>query len=204
MPSGLNADMSALASSALAGPPGRDWWKAAACTEANPALFFADGDPSCDDTSAAEATAAAKEICSTCSVRRDCLAEALAIPSLQGVWGGTDDRERRRLRRRFSAGVVLFDERPPVTGNDQHTPQGTPAADSSAAVAQPGSANHDWSPPAWLAGQRPSATRWEHLGEGPGASGTGTVDGVEWVCRPTGDGCVAAYARLAIPVGAAP
>lgn len=42
----------------------------------------------------------AKELCGRCPVRRGCLDEALAYgSSLIGVWGGTTDMDRRRLRR---------------------------------------------------------------------------------------------------------
>ena len=34
-----------------------------------------------------------------CPVREECLEAALADPDLQGLWGGTNDRERRQLRR---------------------------------------------------------------------------------------------------------
>jgi WhiB family redox-sensing transcriptional regulator len=40
----------------------------------------------------------AKVVCSGCAVRADCLAYALDDLTLQGVWGGTTERERRQLR----------------------------------------------------------------------------------------------------------
>lgn len=45
-------------------------------------------------------THAAKAVCSACPVRSECLAEALAVPELYGVFGGMDAEERRRLSRR--------------------------------------------------------------------------------------------------------
>lgn len=42
---------------------------------------------------------AAKAICATCPVLGTCLAYAVAEPSLKGVWGGTSEVERKRLRR---------------------------------------------------------------------------------------------------------
>ena len=42
--------------------------------------------------------AKARAICSTCPVRQECLAHALADPESAGVWGGTTDRERRKDR----------------------------------------------------------------------------------------------------------
>ena len=40
-----------------------------------------------------------RELCARCPVRQECLAVALADPDLQGLWGGTNDQERRQLRR---------------------------------------------------------------------------------------------------------
>jgi WhiB family redox-sensing transcriptional regulator len=42
---------------------------------------------------------AARAVCEACPVRRDCLAYALSAPELVGIWAGTDERERRRMRR---------------------------------------------------------------------------------------------------------
>ena len=42
--------------------------------------------------------AAAKAICHRCPVAAECLAEALADPSIVGVWGGTSEAERAKLR----------------------------------------------------------------------------------------------------------
>jgi WhiB family redox-sensing transcriptional regulator len=44
--------------------------------------------------------AAAKAACAMCPVVSACLAEALADPTLTGVWGGTTDDERKKLRGR--------------------------------------------------------------------------------------------------------
>jgi WhiB family redox-sensing transcriptional regulator len=46
-----------------------------------------------------EADEAARAVCEPCVVRRECLAYALSDPGLVGIWAGTDERERRRLRR---------------------------------------------------------------------------------------------------------
>ncbi|MGO8722641.1 MAG: WhiB family transcriptional regulator [Acidimicrobiales bacterium] len=40
-----------------------------------------------------------KSICGLCPVRAECLAYALDRPELSGVWGGTGDRERGRMRK---------------------------------------------------------------------------------------------------------
>jgi WhiB family redox-sensing transcriptional regulator len=39
----------------------------------------------------------AKAICTTCSVRRDCLDYALRIKEPHGIWGGHNELERRAL-----------------------------------------------------------------------------------------------------------
>ena len=39
----------------------------------------------------------AKEICTTCSVRRECLDYALAIREPHGIWGGLNELERKQL-----------------------------------------------------------------------------------------------------------
>lgn len=63
--------------------------------------------------------AAARQQCSTCPVRRDCLLDALHSGNRWGVWGGLTSAERqrafsaglRRGRRRTIASIMaLFDE----------------------------------------------------------------------------------------------
>jgi WhiB family transcriptional regulator, redox-sensing transcriptional regulator len=39
----------------------------------------------------------AKEICSACSVHRDCLEYALSIREPHGIWGGLNEVERKQL-----------------------------------------------------------------------------------------------------------
>jgi WhiB family redox-sensing transcriptional regulator len=46
-----------------------------------------------------EASAAAKAICAVCPVREPCLDHAITAREKQGVWGGLNERERRRLVR---------------------------------------------------------------------------------------------------------
>ncbi len=70
-----------------------DWQADAACRTIDTDLFFP----------ASEAEAApALAICATCPVRQECLEWALATRQHDGVWGGTTDSERRRIRRRRS------------------------------------------------------------------------------------------------------
>jgi len=42
--------------------------------------------------------AAAKEFCHRCPVAAECLAEAMPNPSIVGVWGGTTESQRAKLR----------------------------------------------------------------------------------------------------------
>lgn len=72
----------------------RPWVRFAACRDADPDTFF----PS-SDAEAAEAL----RICRGCPVQEECLDWALEFRIGYGVWGGTTERDRRRLRRRKSA-----------------------------------------------------------------------------------------------------
>ena len=69
----------------------RPWVSYAACRDSDPDLFFPgpDGD-----------TSKAIRICNSCAVREQCLDYALTVRERYGVWGGTTERERRRILRR--------------------------------------------------------------------------------------------------------
>jgi WhiB family transcriptional regulator, redox-sensing transcriptional regulator len=67
------------------------WQDEAACRDADPELFFAT-----DDASRHEALT----LCGACPVRTECLEHALAHREAYGIWGGTDEQERKRLIRR--------------------------------------------------------------------------------------------------------
>lgn len=69
----------------------RPWAAYAACRTADPDLFF----PADDDAARAAVT-----ICRGCPVREECLDWALEVRVRYGVWGGTTERDRRRLVRR--------------------------------------------------------------------------------------------------------
>lgn len=51
---------------------------------------------------------AARKICDTCPVQNRCLDYALANRIDHGVWGGTSERERRRILKRRRAETVAF------------------------------------------------------------------------------------------------
>ena len=72
------------------------WRQRGACHGLDPAIFFPDSEDSASP---------AKEICAACPVRVACLEHALASREKDGVWGGTTDKERRRIirQRRRSA-----------------------------------------------------------------------------------------------------
>ena len=66
------------------------WATDALCAQVDPELFYPEaGAPNRD----------AKRVCAGCEVRAECLAYAIAHRERHGVWGGTTERERRRLRR---------------------------------------------------------------------------------------------------------
>ena len=72
------------------------WRSRARCRGVDPLVFH----PVNEDDSAE-----AKAICALCPVREACLEYAIAAREKDGVWGGLDARERRRVirRRRRSA-----------------------------------------------------------------------------------------------------
>jgi WhiB family transcriptional regulator, redox-sensing transcriptional regulator len=72
------------------------WWSRAACTSADPDLFF----PISRSGLAVAQVHRAKAVCAACQVRADCLRYALATGPLHGVWGGMTEEERRLLRQR--------------------------------------------------------------------------------------------------------
>ncbi len=77
------------------GPQPADWRAWASCVGVDPELFFPER---------GETTRHAKAVCSRCLVCQECLEYALANAEKFGVWGGTSERERRKLRRQRAAG----------------------------------------------------------------------------------------------------
>jgi WhiB family redox-sensing transcriptional regulator len=73
-----------------------EWRELAACLTEDPDLFFPIG----SSDGAYEQLAAAKQVCGRCGVRGQCLAWALNVGPINGVWGGTSEMERMALRRR--------------------------------------------------------------------------------------------------------
>ncbi|MGH9102430.1 MAG: WhiB family transcriptional regulator [Acidimicrobiales bacterium] len=66
------------------------WRQRSACRGVDSDVFY----PGPDDEAEQ-----AKAICDLCPVRQPCLEHALAHREREGVWGGTTERERRRILR---------------------------------------------------------------------------------------------------------
>jgi WhiB family redox-sensing transcriptional regulator len=66
------------------------WMDHALCTGVDPELFFPER---------GESTEPAKAVCRQCTACAACLEYAIVQHELFGVWGGTSERERRKLRR---------------------------------------------------------------------------------------------------------
>lgn len=68
----------------------KGWQDFANCLAVDPDLFFVERGGS---------TRKAKEVCTGCNVREDCLEYALGNGEKFGIWGGLSERERRRIKR---------------------------------------------------------------------------------------------------------
>lgn len=77
------------------------WMESAACREADPELFFPATATSRNKQSAAYRlhVVEAQDVCCVCPVQAECLEFALANPSIVGIWGGTTEADRQRIRR---------------------------------------------------------------------------------------------------------
>jgi len=69
-------------------------WSEAACLGLDVSFFFPEQGQQAIATQA-------KTVCATCRIRRRCLDYAMSFPhrELPGIWGGTSEDERLRLRR---------------------------------------------------------------------------------------------------------
>ncbi len=92
------------------------WITQAACRGMNPDLFFPDR---------GEDTTQAKAVCAGCSVRAECLEAALMNMDKHGIFGGTSERERRRMRTH-----VVVIEHGTERGYKQHRHRGGGACDA--------------------------------------------------------------------------
>lgn len=73
----------------------------ALCAQIDPELFFPDKGGS---------NAQAKEVCKACSIRPECLLEAIENDFWDGIWGGTSVRERQAFKRNQLKVAVLRQE----------------------------------------------------------------------------------------------
>jgi WhiB family redox-sensing transcriptional regulator len=83
----------------IAGYDDEDWRTNANCRDTDPELFF----PAATTGEAIDQIAAAKAVCESCAARRQCLEFALATNQESGIWGGTSEEERRKVRRSWLA-----------------------------------------------------------------------------------------------------
>lgn len=70
------------------------WRERAACRNLDTDMFFPDA-----EADAGQALA----VCAACPVRDACLDWAIATRQHDGIWGGTTESERKRIRRRRAA-----------------------------------------------------------------------------------------------------
>ena len=72
-----------------------DWDEKAICLSSNAELFFPIGTTG----HALEIVEAAKEVCSQCEVRKECLQFSFDTNQESGIWGGYSETERRLLKK---------------------------------------------------------------------------------------------------------
>ena len=89
----------ALTSSRSLNTAADDWRAYSSCRDTDPYLFFPVGTTG----PAQEQIAAAKAVCDSCDAKAPCLEFALTTNQDSGVWGGTSEEERRKLRRAWVA-----------------------------------------------------------------------------------------------------
>jgi WhiB family redox-sensing transcriptional regulator len=76
-----------------------DWRDTASCRSIDPDLFFPVGTTG----TALVQIETAKAVCRACEAQPACLEFALATNQESGVWGGTSEEERRKLRKQWVA-----------------------------------------------------------------------------------------------------
>jgi WhiB family redox-sensing transcriptional regulator len=79
-----------------------DWHDSAKCRGMDPDLFFPVGNGS--GGASLLQIDEAKAVCGSCPVARQCLAWALNAVTVEGIWGGTTEAERRSMLRRGAPG----------------------------------------------------------------------------------------------------
>ncbi|MEZ5235027.1 MAG: WhiB family transcriptional regulator [Acidimicrobiia bacterium] len=76
-----------------------EWRRYSNCRDTSPDLFFPVGTTG----PALEQIATAKAVCETCPSIQPCLEFALMTNQDTGIWGGTSEEERRKLRKAWIA-----------------------------------------------------------------------------------------------------
>ena len=89
--------MTILASSLTLANAQYGWRRDAICRDTDPDLFFPVGTTG----QALLQIDRAKEVCEQCTVKVDCLEFALETNQDSGIWGGTSEEDRRKLRREY-------------------------------------------------------------------------------------------------------
>ena len=89
----------ALTSSRSLNTASDNWRANSSCRDTDPDLFVPVGTTG----PALEQIAAAKAVCDSCEAKEPCLEFALITNQDSGVWGGTSEEERRKLRRARAA-----------------------------------------------------------------------------------------------------
>jgi WhiB family transcriptional regulator, redox-sensing transcriptional regulator len=77
-------------------PRNSNWRARAACLDCPPELFF----PNDKSQVLEDRTQLAKQVCRSCDVSEECLSYALRTCQEFGIWGGTDEKDRARIRHR--------------------------------------------------------------------------------------------------------
>lgn len=84
-----------------------DWRSRGACITADPDLFF----PISAAGAGLTQEQRAKQVCTPCQVRQQCLDYALKNSPVQGVWGGSSEHDRQ---------LMLQHQRPSATAGRRH------------------------------------------------------------------------------------
>jgi WhiB family redox-sensing transcriptional regulator len=91
--------VSALATNVALANANYHWRDYAACRDTDPELFFPVGTTG----NALVQIEQARSVCGECEARVECLEFALSTNQDSGIWGGTSEEERRKLRRAWVA-----------------------------------------------------------------------------------------------------
>jgi len=84
-----------------------DWMAQGVCRGHEPSVFFPSDGVGVDR---------ARKLCASCPVKEPCLEYALAERIDHGVWGGTSERERRRILKRRRLAVFVGQHTPDAAG----------------------------------------------------------------------------------------